>query len=244
MTEIQKGKEKVFAIIPALNEEGKIGILAAKVVREKILDAVVVVDDGSSDNTGKEAKEAGAIVLRHEKNRGVGAGIRTGMIWGKENGYTIAVVLGGDDQDNPDEIHRLLGPIVNDHFVFVQGSRYMPGGARVNIPLFRWVTTGLFSLIFKVLTRFPITDGTNGFRAYRLTIMDVPGMDVHQPWLDKYELEPYLYYKCIELNLKVTEVPVTKRYPKGDIGYSKMVPFLDWWSIIRPLVFLRLGIKK
>ena len=98
--------------------------------------------------------------------------------------------------------------------------------------------------MFKLITRFPITDGTNGFRALRLSMLETPGMDIHQKWLDKYELEPYLYYKSIELGLNVTEVPVTKRYPKGKVGYTKMVPFLDWWSIIRPLVYLRLGIKK
>ncbi len=236
--------EKIFTILPAYNEEGKIGTVVSKIIKEKIVETVIVVDDGSKDNTVKEAETAGATVIRHEKNAGVGAGIRTGMLWGKKNGYTIAVVMGGDDQDNPDEIKRVLSPIINDHFVFVQGSRYMPGGARVNIPLFRWITTGLFSLIFKILTQFPVTDGTNGFRAFRLTIMDEPGMDIHQKWLDKYELEPYLFYKCIEMNLKVTEVPVTKRYPEGKVGYTKMVPFLDWWSILRPLVFLRFGLKK
>ncbi len=237
-------KETICAIVPAYNEEGKIGIVVSKILAAKILDTVFVVDDGSKDATAEEAKSAGAVVLKQKKNAGVGCAIRAGMIHAKKEGYAVAVVLGGDDQDNPDEIHRLLAPILNDHFVFVQGSRYMPGGTRVNIPLFRWVTTGFFSFLFKIITRFPVTDGTNGFRAYRLSIMDDKGMDIHQKWLDKYELEPYLYYKCIELKLPATEVPVTKRYPEGKVGYTKMVPFLDWWSILRPLVFLRLGIKK
>ena len=241
---MSRAQEKIYALVPAYNEEGKIGTVVSKIVKEKVVDTVLVVDDGSKDRTSEEAKSAGATVIRQEKNRGVGAGIRSGLLWGKENGYTIAVVLGGDDQDNPDEMHRLIAPILNDHFVFVQGSRYMPGGARVNIPLFRWVTTGLFSLIFKILTQFPVTDGTNGYRAFRLSILDEKAFDIHQKWLDKYELEPYLFYKSIECNLKVTEVPVTKRYPKGKVGYTKMVPFLDWWSILRPLVYLRLGIKK
>ena len=237
-------QEKTAAIVPAFNEEGKIGVVVAKILREKVVDRVIVVDDGSKDNTVREAELAGATVLKHEKNRGVGAGLRTGILHAKEKGFAIAVILGGDDQDNPDEIHRLLAPITNDHFVFVQGSRYMPGGARVNIPLFRWVTTGLFSLIFKILTRYPVTDGTNGFRAFRLAILDQKGIDIHQSWLNKYELEPYLYYKCIDLGLAVTEVPVTKRYPEGKAGYTKMVPILDWWSILRPLIFLRIGLKK
>ena len=236
--------EKILAIVPAYNEEGKIGTVVSKIVAEKVVDEVAVVDDGSRDGTAEEARKAGARVLKHPKNSGVGAAIRTALDYAKKSGFTIAVVLGGDDQDNPNEIHRLLAPILTDHFVFVQGSRYMPGGARVNIPLFRWITTGFFSFLFKVITRFPVTDGTNGYRALRLSILDTDGMDIRQKWLDKYELEPYLYYKSIQMGLNVTEVPVTKRYPEGKVGYTKMVPFLDWWSILRPLIFLRLGIKK
>jgi len=239
-----RSEEKILALVPAYNEEGKIGVVVSKILAENVVDTVVVIDDGSKDRTPEEAKSAGAKVLSHKKNSGVGSAIRTALNYAKDSRYTIAVVLGGDDQDNPSEIRRLYGPIVDDNFVFAQGSRYMPGGARVNIPLFRWVTTGLFSFIFKVLIRFPVTDGTNGFRAFRLSVLDEPGINIHQKWLDKYELEPYLYYKVIELGLKVTEVPVTKRYPKSRTGYTKMVPILDWWSILRPLIYLRLGLKK
>ena len=149
-----------------------------------------------------------------------------------------------DDQDNPSEIPRVLRPILHDHFVFVQGSRYLAGGARVNIPLFRRVTTAIYSVLFKTIIRFPVTDGTNGFRAFRTSVLKDRSINLWQAWLDHYELEPYLFYKVIETGLPVTEVPVTKRYPKGKVGYTKMVPILDWWSILRPLVLLGLGFKK
>jgi dolichol-phosphate mannosyltransferase len=69
-------------------------------------------------------------------------------------------------------------------------------------------------------------------------------MNIRQDWLDKYELEPYLFYKTIKLNYKVTEAPVTKFYPANKIGYTKMKPFLDWWRISRPLLYLWLGFKR
>ena len=59
-----------------------------------------------------------------------------------------------------------------------------------------------------------------------------------------YELEPYIYYKSITLGYKVTEVPVSKIYPDKKLGISKMKPITGWWSIIKPLLFLKLGIKK
>lgn len=65
-----------------------------------------------------------------------------------------------------------------------------------------------------------------------------------QAWLDKYELEPYLMFKAIKLGYKFKEAAVTKIYPAKKLGYTKMKPIIGWWSILRPLVFLGLGIKK
>lgn len=239
-------KEKIIAIIPALNEEGKIGVVVSRIKNETAMwiDEILVIDDGSTDNTHAEAKRNYATVLSHKRNTGVGAAIRTGIEYAVQKKYDIAVVIGGDNQDNPKEINRLIYPILHDHFDFVQGSRYMAGGERVNIPLFRWITTGIYSLLFKIVLRFPISDGTNGFRAFRLSIFNNKNLNIWQNWLNHYELEPYIFYKAVEYNFKVTEAPVTKNYPLNDIGYTKMIPILSWWSILRPIILLKLGIKK
>ena len=134
--------------------------------------------------------------------------------------------------------------VIYDHFDFVQGSRYMPGGDKVEIPLFRWITTGIYSLLFKLIVRFPITDGTNGFRAFSLSIFKNKNLNIWQSWLNRYELEPYLYYKVIENDFKITEAPVTKFYPKGNSEFTKMEPFVSWWSILRPIILLKLKIKR
>lgn len=241
---LNKSSEKIIAVIPAFNEEGKIGKVVSSIFEQKLVDCVLVIDDCSKDRTGEEARSFGAMVIRHEKNTGVGSSIRDGLDYAKKNGFSIAVVMGGDDQDNPSEMHRLLYPILNDHFVFVQGSRYMAGGERVNIPLFRRVTTGFYSFLISFFVRFPVTDGTNGYRAYRLSILDDSRINLHQAWLDRYELEEYFHYKVIALGMRVTEVPVTKRYPTDHKGYTKMVPVLDWWRVLRPVLYLKLGIKK
>lgn len=240
-----RADEKIIAVIPAYNEEGKIGTVVSGILKQNLVDTVMVVDDGSKDRTKEEAESAGAKVIKQEKNMGVGAAIRSGLDYAKQNKYTIVVVMGGDDQDNAGEMHRVLSPILNDHFVFVQGSRYMPGGMRVNIPLFRRVTTGIFSILLRTLVSYPVTDGTNGYRAFRVSILDHPSINIHQDWLNKYELEPYLFYKTIEAGMNVTEAPVTKRYPANKkAGYTKMIPFVSWWSILRPLIYLKLGIAK
>jgi dolichol-phosphate mannosyltransferase len=77
-----------------------------------------------------------------------------------------------------------------------------------------------------------------------MSLLDDPRIDLDQPWLNHYELEPYLFLKAIQLGYKVKEVPVTKIYPAKELGYTKMVPIIGWWSILRPLLLLALRMKK
>ena len=233
---------KIIALLPALNESGKVGKVVAQMPRE-VVDTTVVIDDGSTDSTAEEAEAAGATVLRHELNRGVGAAIRTGIRYAEQNGYDVVVVVASDDQDNPSEIPRLLSTIAPGGNDYVHGSRYARGGARVHHPRSRTVLTRGYSVLFSVVARRWTTDASNGFRAFRTSI--VRTMDLDQPWLDRYELEPYLYYQAIRQGYRVAEVPVTKRYPQDrSIGYTKMRPFRDWWRISRPLVYPGIGLKR
>lgn len=238
-------KDKVIAIIPALNEEGKIGTVVSRITKGAAdwIDNIVVVDDGSQDNTRNEAIGMGAVVISHVRKMGVGCAIRTGIDYALKNQFDVAVVMGGDNQDNPEEVERLLHPVIHNNFDFVQGSRYMRGGKIINIPLFRLVTTRIYALLLRILLGFPISDGTNGFRAFRLEIFKDKNINIWQGWLNHYELEPYLLYKVIATKLRVTESPVTKIYPYGNISYTKMIPIFSWWSILRPIVLLKLGLK-
>jgi dolichol-phosphate mannosyltransferase len=89
-----------------------------------------------------------------------------------------------------------------------------------------------------------VTESTNGFRAIHRRVLEDERLNLDQPWLDGYELEPYLYIKTIRLGFRTTEVPVTKIYPPKHLGQTKMRPVLDWWSILRPLVLMGLRIKR
>jgi dolichol-phosphate mannosyltransferase len=232
---------RVAAVIPAYNEAGKIGAVVRKVPRHHAA-CVIVVDDASSDGTVAEARTAGADeVLVHEVNRGVGAAIRTGLSAARRQGCDVAVILSGDDQHEPDELPRVLGPVLEGQADLVQGSRWLPGGATPGIPPERRWLTQLYPILFRLASGFPSTDGTNGFRAFRLDLLDDPRIRLDQPWLDRYELEPYLLLQTLRSGYRVREVPVTVRY--HDRGTTKMRLVRDGWRILRPLVFLRLGLK-
>lgn len=238
-------RPRVLCVLPAYNEAGKIGRVVHKVRATGQVDGIVVADDCSTDTTYQEAVDAGAVVIRHERNMGVGAGIRSGLMYGKQHGYDVAVIMSGDDQHEPNELAPVLETLFANRSYFVQGSRRLLGGQTVNAPLFREITTRLYSLVFSVLTGKRITDGTNGFRAFYLSVLDDPDINLHQEWLNTYELEPYLLYKAVKSKqITVIEMPITIYYRGETKQYSKMKPFRDWWRLARPIFFLRFGMRK
>jgi glycosyltransferase involved in cell wall biosynthesis len=233
---------EVGVVVPAYNERGKIGEVVRKVPRRWAA-TVIVVDDCSQDGTAEEAREAGAErVIVHPVNRGVGAGIRTGLFAARDAGLRYATILSGDDQHEPEELPRVLAPLVLDQADLVQGSRWLPGGATPGIPSQRRWLTQIYPRLFRIASGYPSTDGTNGFRGFRLSLLDHPRIRLDQPWLDRYELEPYLLYQAVRCGFRVREVPVTVRYHSR--GTTKMHLLRDGWRILRPLVYLRLGLAR
>lgn len=209
-----------------------------------MVDEVVVVDDGSDDGSPETARALGATVFPLGRTQGVGAAIRKGIEYAQEHDFDIAVVIAGNSKDDPQEIVRLLTPLTREGCDFVQGSRYLKGGYSGGMPFYRMVATRVHPLLFSLITRKRVTDSTNGFRAFKLSLFQNPRINLWQAWLDQYELEPYLYYKAITLGYKTREVAVSKVYPPTELGYTKMKPVVGWWSILRPLVLLGLGLRK
>jgi dolichol-phosphate mannosyltransferase len=236
-----KGRS-IAIVLPAWNEAGKIGRAVTRMPRD-LVDEVIVVDDGSSDNTADEAQRAGARVLRHATNQGVGAAIRTGLEWALANGIDLSGIMAGDDQDDPAEIVRLASAIVDDGVDFVQGSRYLRLGRRLNQPLSRTLMTLGYSALFSACVLRRVTDATNGFKLFKTET--TRSMNLRQEWLDRYELEPYLLYQAIRQRYKVREIPVTKYYPAHRaVGYTKMRAWRDWWRISRPMLLLTLRVRQ
>lgn len=236
------GIPKILAIIPTYNEEAQIGSVLQR-FSHSLVDEVLVINDGSTDATPKIIAKFPVKVIAHKRKLGVGRCIKDGIDYALRNAYNILVVMAGNGKDDPREIPRLLKPILEENYDYVQGSRFLAGGEWKNLPFARLLAIKTFSLIWSIYFHRRITDITNGFRAYRTALFNDTRINIWQEWLDTYELEYYLQYKVLGLEYKFKEVPVSKVYPEKK-KYTKIRPFVDWWKIVKPIIYLGLRIKK
>ena len=238
-------RSRVLVAVFCFNENVKIERTLSRFPAKRGYD-LIVMNDGSTDDSVKRIRKFhGVSILSHLENKGAGASVRSVHQYAVNKSYDVLVLVAGNDKDDPLLIPRLVNPIIECGYDFVQGSRYLKGGRYGKMPIYRVIASKyIHPLIFSLITRRRITDSTNGFRAYRTSLLKDNRINLDQDWLNKYELEPYFFYKVIKSGYKVKEVPVSKIYPPRDLGYTKMRPILGWWSILKPLLFLGLGLRK
>jgi len=237
------------AIIPVFREAGKVGRVLERFEPGSV-DQICLVLDNPDDQITSEIEESigrskvPVSIIKNPERKGIGYAIREGYEYALSHNFNLIIVMAGNGKDDPREIRRLTEPIIRGDYDYVQGSRFLPGGRREKTPLLRGIFSRSFPFFWTLLTGVHCTEVTNGFRAYKASILQDSRIDVWQPWLDGYELEYYLHYKALTLRYRFTERPVTKTYSHvGRRGYSHISPFRDWWQIVGPMFLLRLGVR-
>jgi glycosyltransferase involved in cell wall biosynthesis len=192
---------RIVVAMPAYNEDKYIGTLVLKA--RKYADEVIVIDDGSTDGTAEISGLAGAAVIRHPQNRGKGAAIQSILEALQKKIPDVLVLLDADSQHDPDEIPRLIKPVLAGYDLVV-GSRKF---TRQNIPFYRRVGQKVLLSFMRVLTRNKITDSESGFRA--LSRKAVAELELSQ---NGFAIESEMLAVAEEKGLKVTEVPISVKY--------------------------------
>lgn len=208
MTEIKDNK--IFVVIPAFNE-GSVIQDVIKEVRGAGYENIVVIDDGSTDDTQAKAGELiGKNALRHKINRGKGAATKTGIEVAKLLRADIIVTLDGDGQHNPQDIQKLIAPIIAGTHEVVLGTRLKnPKG----MPWYKIIANHFGNLCTWLLFGLWVTDSQSGFRAYSRHAAETINTRA-----DRYEYDSEVIREIYVYKLKFKEIPIAVRYTEYSMG--------------------------
>lgn len=216
----QAAAPNVLCLIPAYNEAASI----APVVRDSQLHcSVLVVDDGSSDGTDQIAQRAGAEVLRHERNRGKGAALETGIRHALALGSQAVITLDADGQHDPADIPRFLQAFAAQTGDLIIGRRDWQ-----DAPFPRRYTNPLGSWLLSLAIGIPVPDSQSGFRLYNRRSMET--LDLSTPG---FELETEVIVQAARSGMRVAWVPIRTIYGVGETSYFH--PLHDTLGFLRTL---------
>jgi len=193
---------KVCCIIPAYQESRAIDQVIR--IAQNYCTHVVVVDDGSTDNTAKIAQDNGATVLRHPTNLGKGAALRTGFDYTVKKQYDVMITLDGDLQHNPHSIPRFLDKIKQGYDIIV-GSRYQTQSE--DMPFARKLSNLITTTVLRVFFKVPVTDSQSGYRAFKRRVLEtIPVRD------NGFAAETEILIDAQRAGFLISEVPIATSY--------------------------------
>jgi hypothetical protein len=209
----ERFRDRVAVVVPAYNEEDNIGAVLARIPASVcgVGTAILVVDDGSRDRTGDIAREHGVAVARHATNLGGGAALRTGYRLMVDSGARVVVTLDADGQHLPEEMERLVGPVLDGTVDVAHGSRVL-GAAEPN-HFAREAGIIFFNRMVSLITRTRVSDCSNGYRAVRATVL--PQLVLRQ---EQFHTSEFMI-EAIKRGVPAMEIPIT--VAKRLHGHSK-----------------------
>ncbi|TSC92879.1 MAG: family 2 glycosyl transferase [Candidatus Berkelbacteria bacterium Licking1014_7] len=200
---------KLAIVLPAYNEEEMI-FEVVKSIPKKLPGIsqikTIVVDDGSQDRTAQLARQAGAKVLRHIINLGVGSAYKTGLQYAKNQRYDIVATMDADGQHSPNDLKKIIKPIVGNKADVVIGTRMKNPQA---MPVIKILGNWIMNCITYLFSGIWTTDSQSGFRAY-----NKKALSLIRPKTSGYEICTEMFSEIKKYDLRFSEIPIKVIYTK------------------------------
>jgi len=215
---------RLLAIVPAYNEAGMIARVVRDIQRQQPAFDVLVVDDGSTDETVAEAEAEGAVVLRHPFNLGIGGAMQSGYKHALAHGYDVAVQVDGDGQHKPEYLPQMLEALrTGGEADMVYGTRFR-GDPGYKVPFGRRLGNLIFSVVLSAITRQKITDPTSGFRMVNRRGIELFARDYPH---DYPEVEAILMLHNHRLRIHEVQVRMNARgFGRSSIDYPRAAYYM------------------
>jgi glycosyltransferase involved in cell wall biosynthesis len=227
-----------LAVVPAYNEEQTVGSVIGALRRSAPGWDVIVIDDGSTDDTGVAAERAGATVVRHPFNLGIGGAVQSGFRYALEHGYDLMIQVDADGQHDPGEIAALEAMHVGEpRLDMVCGSRFLSADYRYPAPISRRTGIHLFAFLMSRIVGQRVSDPTSGFRLYNRRAITLFARDYPH---DYPEVEAVLMLHHHRLTMR--EVPV-RMYERGG-GTSSISSGKSVYYMIKVLLAIGVGLVR
>ena len=231
-------------VIPVINEGDRIRGQLMRIARENLPIDVVVVDGGSTDGSLAESfvRTVGVRAVLTKTGPGqLSAQLRAAYAWCIQQGYEGIVTIDGNGKDGVEAIAEMIAKL-EDSYDYVQGSRYLPGGAAENTPFQRTIANRfIHAPLLSLAGRHWFSDTTNGFRAYSVRYLTDSRVLPFRDEFQRYGLLFYLTVRAGQLKLKVGQVPVTRRYPANKKVPTKISGAASKLSLLGETVFAATG---
>jgi len=228
----------MLAVVPAHNEAGSVAMVVASLRERAASFDVLVIDDGSTDDTAAQARAAGAEVLKLPFNLGIGGAVQTGFLYALEHGYNYMAQVDGDGQHEPGELEALRAALEADASLdMVCGSRFLSADSRYLAPISRRTGIHLFAFWLSRIVGQRVTDPTSGFRLYGRRAITLFARDYPH---DYPEVEAVLMLHSNRL--RMTEVPV-QMHPRG-AGHSSITKARSLYYMIKVSLALLVGLLR
>ena len=227
-----------LAVVPAYNEGDTIvGVIGALHEHAPEFD-VLVVDDGSTDDTGPLATAAGAQVVRHPFNLGIGGAVQSGFVFASENDYDYMVQVDADGQHRPDEIPKLICAMEEEPTIdMVCGSRFLSKERKYPAPISRRTGIHLFAFLLSRIIGQRVSDPTSGFRLYNRRGIALFARDYPHDYPEVEAVLMVHYHR-----LRMCEVPVRMMHRGG--GVSSIRSGKSVYYMIKVLLAIFIGLAR